>query len=85
MQVLEGEVRLHDAGGFDSGPEDILLSRDVGRLGYPVQVVQVAENERGREGGKRREREQDRKPGGRERERQEEELSNKFPPTRSQR
>lgn len=43
MQVLECEVRLHDACGFDSGPQDILLSWDVGSLGYPVQIVQVAE------------------------------------------
>lgn len=45
MQVLECEVRLHNACGLDSGPQDILLSRDVGGLGYPVQIVQVAEEE----------------------------------------
>lgn len=45
MQVLECEVRLHNACGLDSGPQDILLSRDVGGLGYPVQIVQVAEKE----------------------------------------
>jgi len=43
VQVLEREVGLHDAGGFDSSPQDILLGRDVGGLGYPVQIVQVAE------------------------------------------
>lgn len=42
VQVLECEVCLHNACGLDSGPQDILLSRDVGGLGYPVQVVQVA-------------------------------------------
>lgn len=43
MQVLECEVRLHNACGLDSGPQDILLSWDIGALGYPVQIVQVAE------------------------------------------
>lgn len=42
MQVLEGEVRLHDASGLHTGPQDVLLCGDVGGLGYPVQVVQVA-------------------------------------------
>lgn len=51
VQVLECEVRLHNACGLDSGPQDILLSRDVGGLGYPVQIVQVA----GRDTKKRRE------------------------------
>lgn len=55
VQVLEGEVRLHDACGLDPGPQDVLLSGDVGGLGYPVQIVQVAGGggERGevREGG----------------------------------
>ena len=61
MQVLEREVRLHNAGGFDSGPQDILLGWDVGGLGYPVQIVQVAARRTqrgGREEGKdQRERE----------------------------
>lgn len=50
VQVLEREVRLHNACGFDSSPQDILLSWDVGGLGYPVQVVQVTEGmtQRGR-------------------------------------
>lgn len=43
VQVLECEVRLHNSRGLDSGPQDILLSWDVGGLGYPVQIVQVAE------------------------------------------
>lgn len=52
VQVLEGEVRLHDACGLDSGPQDILLRGDVGGLGYPVQVVQVAGRKR-RGGGEK--------------------------------
>lgn len=48
VQVLEGEVRLHDACGLDSGPQDVLLRGDVGGLGYPVQVVQVAGRKRRR-------------------------------------
>lgn len=42
MQVLEGKVRLHDAGGLHPGPQNILLRWDVGGLRYPVQVIQVA-------------------------------------------
>lgn len=53
MQVLEGEVRLHDARGLHPGPQDILLRRDVGGLGYPVQVVQVAERRRTQESGRK--------------------------------
>lgn len=48
VQVLEGKVRLHDAGGLYPGPQDILLRGDVGCLGYPVQVIQVAEGGRKR-------------------------------------
>lgn len=43
MQVLEGEVRLNDACGLHSGPQHILLGWDIGGLGYPVQIVQIAE------------------------------------------
>lgn len=50
VQVLECEVRLHNACGLDSGPQDILLSRDVGGLGYPVQIIQVAEGRTQRKG-----------------------------------
>lgn len=42
MQVLEREMRLHDAGGLHSGPQHVLLRGDVLDLGYPLQVVQVA-------------------------------------------
>lgn len=49
VQFLEGKVRLYYACGFHSGPKDILLSWDVGGLGYPVQVVQVAEGEADRD------------------------------------
>lgn len=42
VQVLECEMRLHDAGGLHSGPQHVLLRGDVIRLGYPLQVVQVA-------------------------------------------
>lgn len=52
VEVLECEVRLHNACGFDSGPQDILLSWDVGGLGYPVQIVQVAERRTQRKGQK---------------------------------
>lgn len=58
MQILEREVRLHDARGFDTSPQDVLLSWDVGGLGYSVQIVQVAERERSRarggEGGQKK-------------------------------
>lgn len=50
VQVLECEVRLYNACGFDSSPQDILLGWDVGGLGYPVQIVQVAEGGTQREG-----------------------------------
>lgn len=53
VQVLECEVRLHNACGLDSGPQDILLSWDVGGLGYPVQIVQVAGRWTQRKRGKR--------------------------------
>lgn len=43
VQVLEGEMRFHDAGGLHSGPQHILLRGDVIRLGYPLQVIQVAD------------------------------------------
>ena len=43
MQVLEGEVGLYDARGLHSGPQYVLLGRDVGGLRYPVQIVQIAE------------------------------------------
>ena len=43
MQVLEGEMRFHDAGGLHSGPQHVLLCGDVIWLGYPLQVVQVAD------------------------------------------
>lgn len=39
IQVLEGEVSLHDPCSFHSGPQHILLSRNVGRLGYSIQVI----------------------------------------------
>lgn len=45
MQILEGEVSLYDASGFDTGSQDILLRRDVGGLWYPVQVVQITKGE----------------------------------------
>lgn len=43
-------MRLNNARGFHSGPQDILLSWDVGGLGYPVQIVQVAERRTQRKG-----------------------------------
>lgn len=42
MEVLEGEVGLHDAGGLHPGPQHILLGGDVVGPGYPLQVIQVA-------------------------------------------
>lgn len=43
VEILERKVRLYNACGFHSGSQDVLLSWNVGGLGYPVQVVQVAE------------------------------------------
>lgn len=45
VQVFEGEVCLHDAGGLDSGPQHVLLCGDVVCFGYPLQVIQVADRE----------------------------------------
>lgn len=42
VEVLECEMRLHDAGGLHSGPQHVLLRGDVLALGYPLKVVQVA-------------------------------------------
>lgn len=42
MQVFEREMCLHDACGFDSGPQHILLSGYIGGLRYSVQIIQVA-------------------------------------------
>lgn len=47
VELLECEVSLHDAGGLDAGSQHVLLSGDVVGLGYPFQVVQVAEGGRG--------------------------------------
>lgn len=41
VEVLEGEVSLHDAGGFNSGAQNVLLGGNVGRLGYSIQVIEV--------------------------------------------
>lgn len=48
VQVLEGEMRFHDAGGLHSGPQHILLCGDVIGLGYPLQVIQVADGNVGK-------------------------------------
>lgn len=64
VQVLECEVRLHNACGLDSGPQDILLSRDVGGLGYPVQIVQVAGRRTQRKGEQREDKEVRKRAGG---------------------
>ena len=45
VQVFEGEMRFHDACGLDAGPQNILLCRDVVRLGYPLQVIKVADGQ----------------------------------------
>lgn len=39
VKVLEGEVSLHNSCSFHSGPQHILLSWNVGRLGYSIQVI----------------------------------------------
>ena len=39
VQVLEGEMCFHNAGGLHSGPQHVLLCGDVIWLGYPLQVV----------------------------------------------
>lgn len=45
VQVLEGEVGLHDAGGLHPGAQHVLLGGDVVGPRYPFQVVQVAGEE----------------------------------------
>ena len=45
MQVLEGEVGFHDAGGLDTGAQHVLLGGHIGAMGYPIQVVEVAEGD----------------------------------------
>lgn len=42
VKILEGEVGLNNTRGLHSGPEDILLSGDVIRDRYPVEIIQVA-------------------------------------------
>lgn len=42
MKVLECEVGFYDAGGFDPGSEDVLLSGLVVSGSNPIQAVQVA-------------------------------------------
>lgn len=42
VEVLEREVGLHDASGFDPGSEDVLLGGLVVGGPNPVQAVQVA-------------------------------------------
>lgn len=39
VQVFECEVGLHDSRGFDPRSEDVLFSRDIWGLGYPVQGI----------------------------------------------
>ena len=39
VQILEGEMRLHDACGLHSGPQHVLLCGDVIWLAYPLQVI----------------------------------------------
>lgn len=39
VQVFECEVGLHDSCGFDPRSEDVLFSRDIWGLGYPVQGI----------------------------------------------
>lgn len=36
VKIFEGEVGLHNTSGLHSCPQDILLSGDVGRIGYSV-------------------------------------------------
>ncbi len=40
VEVFEGEVDLHDAGGLHPGPQDVLLCGLVVLRTQPVQVVQ---------------------------------------------
>lgn len=42
MEVLECEVGFYNAGGFDPGSEDVLLSGLVVSSSNPIQAVQVA-------------------------------------------
>lgn len=39
VQILEGEMCLHDARGLHSGPQHVLLCGDVIWLAYPRQVI----------------------------------------------
>lgn len=43
VQVFEGEMCFHDAGGLDSSSQHVLLCGDVVWLGYPLQVIKIAE------------------------------------------
>ena len=45
VEVLEGEVHLHDARGLDARAQDVLLGRHVLLLAQAVQVVQEAEEQ----------------------------------------
>lgn len=42
MKILESKVCFHNSSSFDSGPQHILLGGDIGPVGYPLQVIQVA-------------------------------------------
>lgn len=46
VQVLEGEVSFHNAGSLHPGPQNVLLSWNVGLLGYSIQVIQVTKPKR---------------------------------------
>lgn len=39
VELLEGEVGLHNACGLHSRPKNILLSWNVVRLGYSIQII----------------------------------------------
>lgn len=45
VQLFEREVSLHNASGLDTSSQHVLLSGDVIRFGYPLQIVQVTTKE----------------------------------------
>lgn len=46
MQLLEGEVSLHNPSGLDPSPQHVLLGGDVIQLSDPLQIIQVTEGRR---------------------------------------
>lgn len=45
VQLLEGEMSFNNASGLHSSSQHILLCGDVIWLGYPLQIIQVADGD----------------------------------------